>query len=243
MKRYCDYDAIIHYRPGEFASRFADDLMGKVEVIEQNNLEPWEVESFLDGKYETCISREPIVVYRLYGKYQKNESLPKGAEASGAACNGRFVSTEFAESVIDAKMRLALNPSWKNTRMYEAKLVVPAGTIMNIGIVAPITLPTGTVLPGGAPQIMLPPAWPEAWIQGYRRISGRQLQIEPTYWPEEPEETVLGKKGLYPDICPRCCWPRTRRLAETERITVIGSKGRHYTLGRVCLNPECGYHW
>ena len=35
MKRYCDYDAIVHDQPGEFASRFSDDLMGDVEVVER----------------------------------------------------------------------------------------------------------------------------------------------------------------------------------------------------------------
>lgn len=31
MKRYCDYDAIVHYQPGEFASKFADNLSEKLE--------------------------------------------------------------------------------------------------------------------------------------------------------------------------------------------------------------------
>lgn len=243
MKRYCDYDAIIHYNPGEFASQFADELDRKLELVERDNLESWEVESFLDKKYETYISREPIVVYRLYGKYQKDESQPMGVAASGAGRDGRFVSTEFAESVIDSKMRLALNPKWKNAKMYEAKLIIPAGTKINVGIVAPVILPTGTVLPGGAPQIILPADWPETWIQGYRRISGRQLQVEPTYWPEEPEEIAVGKSTLYTDVCPRCCFSHVRKLKESERIEITGSKGRRYTMGRVCLNPDCQYHW
>lgn len=243
MVRYCDYDAIVHYQPGEFASRYAEKLEGKLKLVEREKLQVEQIKTFLDGKYETYISCEPIVMYRLYGKYQKNELLPKGETASGAGRSGRFVSTEFAESVIDAKMRLALNPKWKNAKMYEAKLVVPIGTEMNVGIVAPVVLPTGTVLPGGAPQIMLPPDWPEEWVQGYRRVSGRQLQIEPIYWPEEPEEITVGKAALYSDICPRCCYPRTRKLEESERITITGSKGRRYTMGQVCLNPDCQYHW
>ena len=103
-------------------------------------------------------------MYRLYGKYQKNEPRPRGVTASGAGHNSRFVSTEFVESVIDARMRLALNLKWKNTQIFEAKLIVSSGTTINIGIVAPVVLPTGAVLPGGAPQIMLPPGWPEKWI-------------------------------------------------------------------------------
>lgn len=243
MKRYCDYDAIVHYKAGEFASRHADSLKGKLELVERDELEPWEAESFLDGKYETFLSREPIVMYRLYGKYQQDASQSERETASGARLGGRFVSTEFAESIIDAKERLALKPNWKNTKMYEAKLIVPAKTRMSIGIVAPVTLSTGTVLSGGAPQILLPPNWPEEWIQGYRRVSGRQLQIVPTYWPKKPEEIASGKDSLYPNICPRCCYPHTRKLKDNERVTITGSKGRLYTMGQVCLNPECQYHW
>ena len=238
MKRYCDYDAIVHYQAGTFASRFADDMEGKLLPVERDELAPWEAESFLNGKYDTYITREPIVMYRLYGKYQKDEAAPVGARLGG-----RFVSTEFAESAIDAKLRLALQPGWMNTKMYEAKLIVPAGTRVNVGIVAPVTTPTGNVLPGGAPQIMLPEGWPEEWVQGYRRVSGRQLQIEPTYWPEKPEVIIAGRENLYPDICPRCCYPRVRKLSPGEQFEITGCKGRVYTMKKVCLNPECGYYW
>ena len=238
MKRYCDYDAIVHYQAGTFASRFADRMDGKLEKVERDELNAQEADSFLDGKYETYISREPIVMYRLYGKYQRKEAQPVGARLGG-----RYVSTEFAESIIDAKLRLALKPEWKNTKMYEAKLIVPTGTRLNIGIVAPMTMPSGEVLPGGAPQIMLPENWPEEWVQGYRRVSSRQLQIEPTYWPEKPEELVLEKDSLYPDICPRCCYAHIRKLLPGEQFTITGSKGGRYAMKKVCLNPACGYYW
>lgn len=243
MARYCDYDAIVHYQPGEFASKYAQKLEGKLEPTEQEELEPWQIDSFLDGQYKTFITSEPIVMYRLYGMYQKDEDLKKDRTVSGARLGGRFVSTEFAESCIDVKERLALKPEWKNTKMFEAKLIVPAGTKLSIGIVASITLPTGEVLSGGAPQILLPQDWPEEWIQGYRRVSGRQMQIEPVYWSTKPEEIALGKESLYPPICPRCCYSRIRALKPEEQITIIGSKGRSYTMRKVCLNPECQYYW
>lgn len=238
MKHYCDYDAIVHYKEGTFASKFADDMEGKLIRTERDEIEPWEVESFLDGKYDTYETREPIVMYRLYGKYQRDEGKLVGARLSG-----RFVSTEFAESVIDAKLRLALQPAWGNTKMYEAKLIVPAGIKVNVGIVAPVITRSGNVLPGGAPQIMLPKDWSEEWVQGYRRVSGRQLQVEPTYWPDQPEEIVEGKEKLYSDICPWCCYSKIRELQEGERFTIIGCKGREYTMKKMCLNPNCGYCW
>lgn len=182
-------------------------------------------------------------MYRLYGRYQKTEHLLTGETVDGAWLKGRFASTEFAESCIDAKMRLALKPEWKNTKMYEAKLLVPEGTEISVGIVASVTLSGGTILPGGAPQIILPKDWSDQWIQGYRHVSGRQLQIEPTFWPNQPEEITVGKNALYPGICPRCCYWKTRKLKQNEEFSIIGSKGKVYTMKQVCMNPACNYHW
>lgn len=240
MNRFCDYDAIIHYEAGTFASQFADKLEGKVEVTSKEDLTQEEKESFLNGQYDTFFTTQPITAYRLYGKYTIEDQLQA---KSGSRLGGRYVSTEFAESIIDAKMRLALDPSWKNTKMYEAKLIIPPGTTICVGVVAPVILPTGAILPGGAPQIMLPINWSEEWVCGYRRVSGRQIQTEPTYWPQKPEETVHGKHALYPDICPRCCFDRVQILLPHEQIQIIGSKGHRYTLKKKCMNPGCQYYW
>ena len=109
--RCCDYDAIVHYQEGTFASRFADNMEGKLLQVERDELAPWEAESFLNGKYDTYITREPIVMYRLYGKYQKDEETPVGARLGG-----RFVSTEFAESAIDASCGWRYSPDEKIRR-------------------------------------------------------------------------------------------------------------------------------
>lgn len=243
MSRYCDYDAIVHYQPGEFASKYADKLEEKLELTEPAALEKWEKDSFLDSKYETFITKSPVIAYRIYGKYQQRDNAIRGLGASGAQLGGRFVSTEFAESCIDVKMRLALKPEWKNTKMYEAKLIIPAGEKISVGVVAPVTLHTGTILPGGAPQILLRQEWPNTWIQGYRRVSGRQLQVEPTYWKVRPEEVAMGKEKLYPDVCPSCCYPHIRELRKDEQVVIIGSKGHSYTMKKCCLNPDCQYCW
>ena len=121
MKYCCDYDTIVHYEAGTFASRFADDMKGKLVPAEKDKLEPWEVESYLDGKYETYISREPIVMYLLYGKYKKDEDEPVGVRLGGW-----FISTEFAESAIDAKQRLALKPGWKKHEDVRSKAGRPS---------------------------------------------------------------------------------------------------------------------
>lgn len=242
MRNYCDYDAIVHYAPGTFGSKYKTDVSGKLKEIDRDlSLSENDINSFQNDQYRTYETTEPLILYRLFGKYQMVED--GRGEPKGARINGRFASTEFAESLIDAKSRRALDPKWLNTKMYEAKLQVPTGTKVSIGVVAPVTLKTGVILTGGADQVLLPVNWSEKWILGYRRVSSWQLQIVPTYWPEKPEEITVGIKNLYPDICPRCCFHRTRKLSEEEQFIVIGRLGGRYTMKNVCLNPECEYYW
>ena len=244
LKNYCDYDAIIHYEAGQFNARYKTNLSGKLAEIDlDRSLSEDDVRSFKDGYYKTFKNLEPLVLYRIYGQYQKDSFLEPGKYPFGARLQGRYVSTEFAESVIDAKLRLALDPNWLNTKMFEAKILVPKGTTLCVGVVASVTLSTGTVLPGGADQLLLPRDWLEDWVQGYRRITARQLQAVPYYWPQKPEEIVVGKNGLYPHLCPLCGYERTKELNETEQFEIVGIKGNRYTMKRKCLNPACEYHW
>lgn len=112
---------------------------------------------------------DKIVLYRTYSRgYSKDK---------GAGWNSGYASTEFAESRIDVKIRLALKPEWLNTRLVEEKMLVPIGTKIHMGLVAPITLKTGTVLAGGAEQVLLPRNWPKDWIIGYREVTSKPLMI------------------------------------------------------------------
>lgn len=244
MRNCCDYDAIVHYVAGQFSSKYKTVLTGKLKEVDlDRSLSENDIYSFKDGYYRTYVNLEPLVLYRIYGQYQRKDSLDPGQYPSGARLRGRYASTEFAESAIDAKVRLALDPGWLNTKMYEAKLLVPAGTRLSVGIVASVTLPIGTILPGGADQLLLPKDWPEEWVQGYRRVTARQLQSPPCYWPEKPDAIIVGKSGLYPRLCPLCGYEHTRVLDETEQFEITGIKGNRYTMKRKCLNPGCEYYW
>ena len=103
MKRYCDYDAIVHYQPGEFASKFADNLNEKLKPANLDALEDEQANTFKDGQYGTFLTRLPLTVYRLYGKYQSNNDMGEALRATGARLGGQYVSTEFAESCIPNK--------------------------------------------------------------------------------------------------------------------------------------------
>lgn len=240
----CDYDAIVHYSSGMFSSRYKTDLTSSLEELPlDNKLKENDINSFRNRQYKTYRVLKPIILYRLYGLYQSEEALSNNKGPKGARLTGRYLSTEFAESIIDAKERLALNPAWLNTKMFEAKVLVPPDVIVNFGIVASVKLPTGTILEGGAEQLLLPYNWDDSWVQGYRRVTARQLQHPPQYWPDLNVEVVRSKQNLYSDICPLCGYTKTKVLPVGEQFEIIGMKGNRYTMKRKCLNPYCAYYW
>lgn len=239
MKNCCDYDAITLYPSGTFAGKYKTQLKGKLKRADQVSYNAEITSSFRDGEYRSYITVEPLTLYRVFGKYGEPNSIEL---AKGSSLKGAFASTEFAESTIDAKMRLALDPAWFNTKMYEVKLVVPAGVKISVGIVAEVRLKTGTILPGGADQVLLPFGWPDGWIVGYRRIIGRQLQSVPCYSPE-PVGVCDGKGSVYRKVCPACGCEKVRKLPIEQQFVIVGCRGNAYTMQNVCLNPECQYYW
>lgn len=71
-------------------------------------------------------------------------------------------------------MDLALLPEWGNSIMYEARIIIPKGQTIHVGFAAPqIIKSIGTVLPGGAEQVILPLDWPLKWIDSIRRIPSK----------------------------------------------------------------------
>ena len=151
-----------------------------IKKIEKQDLEKGVADSFKNGEYNTYITTNDIVLYRVYGL------TPTGK--AGAKQLGAYATTEFAESRIDVKMRLALDPQWKNALYIEEKIVVPKDIVLNIGIVAPVKLLSGTILEGGADQVLLPKDWSEDWVVGYRFVTSEPLMDYPDYTTEKPSE-------------------------------------------------------
>lgn len=95
----CDYDALTTYEPGSFCSQYRTELTGKIERTKLDEIEDTDdLNSFLNQSYESYITTAPLILYRAFGVVKKDSGEIKGAWASG-----RFVSTEFAESMIDVK--------------------------------------------------------------------------------------------------------------------------------------------
>ncbi|CDG89875.1 RHS repeat-associated core domain-containing protein [Xenorhabdus bovienii] len=127
--------------------------------IEKAPLDQWIVDSFKDGKYKTVITTQDTYVYRVYG--------------GNAKPGGSFVSDLPAPNRIQAKIDAALLPEWKNTRQFEAQILVPKGTTLHVGQVAPQTMKSGAVLKGEATQILLPRDWDPSWIKNTRGIPSK----------------------------------------------------------------------
>lgn len=114
-------------------------------------------ESYTDGYYRTVETLEDVKVYRTFG--------------GNADAGGGFETSSMTKSRIDTKIETALLPEWKNSRMYEAEIIIPKGQQLNIGKVAPQTIEsTGTILSGGADQILMPQDWPLEWIYNIKIV-------------------------------------------------------------------------
>ena len=233
-----DYDALTTYEPGSFCSQHRTDLTGRIERVNLNAITDMDdLNSFLNQSYESYITTAPLILYRAFGAVKKDSG-----KIAGAWATGRFISTEFAESMIDVKNRLALAPEWFNTKMYEEKLLVPAGTEFYLGIVAPVKMKSGTILSGGAQQILLTERCKKEWVLGCRRITSRQITHVPKYkLADIPDE--VEKKDLYPVICPVCGSANIVTLSENEQFSIRGCKGNTYTMKHHCLDADCEYYW
>ena len=145
-------------KSGTDFGKYSTIIDDKVTVVEKMELPESLAETFTDGEYRTVVTDVDITLYRDFG-YK-------------ARANGGFATTSPAENVIQVKYDSAILPEWKNTLQYEAEIVVPKGTTLQVGKVAPQITKGGTVLPGGADQIILPQGWDDAtWIKSVRELS------------------------------------------------------------------------
>ena len=160
--------------------KYKTDLSDKLEEISLEPIYYLEiVKNFKNGIYKTYRTIKRVELYRVYGCRYK--------EGRGALLIGAFATTEFAESRIDVKIRLALDPAWHNAKLVEAKIVVPIGITLNVGVIAPVCLKTGTLLEGEADQILLQFNWGKEWIVGYREVTSKPLLEYPDYCEMAPK--------------------------------------------------------
>ena len=246
---YCDYDNLLTYPTGSFSSKHKTQISDcLVEVDKDSSFNKEIVNSFLNSEYRTYKAIKTIILYRLFGSF-KNDVTDKDEKPRGAKINGIYTSTEFAESIIDAKIRLALDPSWKNPKVYEIKILVPKGTQISVGYVAPIKLKSETTLEGQAEQVLLPRDWPTSWIVGFRRVTSRQLQKIPEYSSVKTDDDILkriscvNKKDLYSKVCPICGCEDVVALSNEKQFDIVGCKGNIYKMKYHCNNDKCKYYW
>ena len=131
---------------------YSTKIDSKVTVVEKHELPSWLIETYKDGQYRTVVTNEEITVYRVFGY---------NAEAGGA-----FATSNPAINRVQTKVDSAILPEWKNSLKYEAEIVIPKGTTLNIGRVGEQYTMSGARLAGDADQFLLPQNWDCAPRQG-----------------------------------------------------------------------------
>ena len=135
---------------------YSTKIDSKVTVVEKQELPSWLIDTYKEGVYRTVVTNEDITVYRSFGY---------NAEAGGA-----FATSSPAVNRIQTKVDSAILPEWKNTLRYEAEIVIPKGTTLNIGRVGEQFTMSGTRLAGDADQFLLPQNWDLNWIKSIREV-------------------------------------------------------------------------
>ena len=135
---------------------YSTKIDSKVTVVEKQELPSWLIDTYKDGQYRTVVTNEEITVYRVFGY---------NAEAGGA-----FATSNPAINRVQTKVDSAILPEWKNTLRYEAEIVIPKGTTLNIGRVGEQYTMSGAKLAGDADQFLLPQNWDLNWIKSIRTI-------------------------------------------------------------------------
>ena len=135
---------------------YSTKIDNKVRVIDKQELPSWLGKTFKDGNYRTVVTNEEIIVYRSFGH---------NAEAGGA-----FATSSPALNRVQTKIDSAILPEWKNTLRYEAEIVIPKGTTLNIGRVEEQFTMSGARLAGDADQFLLPENWDLNWIKSIREV-------------------------------------------------------------------------
>ncbi len=146
-----------HFEGGSSSyGSYSTKIDTKVTVINKQELPNSLVKTFKDGNYRTVITNEDITVYRSFGH---------NAEAGGA-----FATSNPALNRIKTKVDSAILPEWKNTLKYEAEIVIPKGSTINIGRVEEQFTMSGARLAGDADQFLLPQNWDLNWIKSIREV-------------------------------------------------------------------------
>ena len=135
---------------------YSTKIDSKVTVVEKHELPSWLIETYKDGQYRTVVTNEEITVYRVFGY---------NAEAGGA-----FATSNPAINRVQTKVDSAILPEWKNSLKYEAEIVIPKGTTLNIGRVGEQYTMSGARLAGDADQFLLPQNWDLNWIKSIREV-------------------------------------------------------------------------
>ena len=138
---------------GEYSTNIDENVL----VVKKQELHMGLAETFKDANYRTVITNEDITVYRSFGY--------------NADVGGAFATTTPSSSRIQTRIDSVLPPEWKNSLKYEAEIIIPKRTTLNIGRVEEQFTISGARLAGDADQILLPRNWDLNWIKSIKKVS------------------------------------------------------------------------
>ena len=128
------------YKPPDNIQTAIDD---KVKDTAKQILPESIAHTFKDGYYRTVETTEDITLYRVYGDKADKQ--------------GCYLTTQIPKDRMYTKIHSALPSEWRNSRKYYCEVVVPKGTILNIGKVKQQETTSGNTLVGGEDQILVSP--------------------------------------------------------------------------------------
>ena len=112
----------------------------------KKNLYPVQGNTYYYSRYVTGSTKSKLTFYRVFG--------------NKARLGGSYVSSQPVKNKVQVQKDNALLSEWGNSVEWEAKIEVPSGTIVSVGVVGPqVGTSTPQFLPGGADQILLPFNW------------------------------------------------------------------------------------
>jgi len=128
---------------GKYATKIDND----VTLLPKEVLFGNDALTFLDEEYRTVQTAKVVTTYRSFGYKAK--------------LGGTFATSSEGAS----RSELAILDEWNNSMRFEAVIMIPSNTKLNIGKVAPQVSTNGLqTLEGGADQFILPYKWSNSWV-------------------------------------------------------------------------------
>jgi hypothetical protein len=142
----------VNLRITQLIKRYMPGLLGKYKVVARENIGD-EIKTFKGKEYYTVETLEEVTVYRVYDTTGK------------APIERRFATTDDITTLNRSEIRqkLALSVEF-NDAEYIAKITIPTGSKINVGLAGPLEHKTEGVFKGGGSQVFISNSIQSEWV-------------------------------------------------------------------------------